>query len=505
MGKFILGDIKRGHEWGEQFKDEYKNEALNKWWRPNLGKCVIAGPLDQHTQLDLTGPPGCISKVYYGLLFQLRKWEFTVHRASEHIEVSPVHAQYYQLTMKQKEDIENKIKAGLTSASQAIADFELLKHDERKYGEFYDYIKNKDEHSLRAVFIDQVDVHTGETAIRNIVTRWPTLIVDFLRLTESDTNTDEIKKKLDVSKAEAVVLSTKNRLYNEWKKLFGPEIEKRRNRIKELLQSREHSINEYREWLKPYITRHRLLKESLQTDELRKVQTTAFVPMVGQATSFAQVNIWAWKYFPRLEPKKKAGEIEALRPLDAYDDFVKKELIFHPEHGLIADYPWITEKWAAEKAKEIKQNWLTPGRLYYTFYEITLDKATMRNADGSEIEDGIFYINSIFISQNALLAKLMELKAKQEEVEMYVNKIIGIHKEEKPEEKKEGAKKKVQPLLQSLKKVKIPKSDWFTFFQRGPYEINFEDRIVMDLRRMGAYRYTPIIALIKERFGFGQV
>ncbi|MFH1631222.1 MAG: hypothetical protein ABIA21_03320, partial [Candidatus Aenigmatarchaeota archaeon] len=488
-------------------------------WK-SFGKCVLAGPLDQHAVFNLTGPPGCAAKVYYGFLFQLRKWEYNEVKADEWIEVSPTHAQYYQLTMKQKEDLENKIKAGLASASQSIADFELLRHDQRKYQEFKDYIDSKDEHSLRAVFIDQVDVHTGDTAIRNIVTRWPTLIVDFMRMAETDLDPGKVMDRLGVSKAEAVVLITKNKLYNEWKKIFIPEIEKRLNSIKELIQSREMSVKQYREWLKPYITRHKLLKETLGTAAMRKDQTTQFVPASGQASSSSTVNICAWKWFPKAEFKKRSGETDALHPIDPYDNWMKEELIYNKKHGLIADFPWITPDWVDATVKDIKSGpFLKPNKLYYSFFDIHFMRNTLRQADGSEVEDALYFINNMLMSQNILLAKILEIKAKEEETERYVDELIGtsiLRDEEK--KKKEEAKKKedekkwwkkyntASTVFEKIKKIEKPKSlKWFKLFKSGPYESHFDDRVVADLRRIGQYRYAPAVALIKERFGFGQV
>ncbi len=259
---------------------------------PWLGHALIASPYESHMTLDFTGPPGASSGIYYALAFQLGKWEHNVHKIDEWVEVSPVHAQFYQLTIKQKEDLENKIKSGLGSAAQAVADLELLLHDKRKYEEMLHYMgyeskvidgeeqidfsvdsddkkrkereKRVDNHSLKAMFIDQVDIHTGEgISMRSIVSRWPTLISDYQRMADEDMNPDKVKDKLGVSKAEGVVLVTKNKLFLEWKKLFLPEVKARYVRIMELVRSRRTSVEQYKEWLKPVIARHKLLKEGL--------------------------------------------------------------------------------------------------------------------------------------------------------------------------------------------------------------------------------------------------
>jgi len=256
-GRYLLADsvFDRIGTTGMLKDSEMQGLAL-KW----PGHAICATPFEAHTAIDYTGQPGSTTGLYYSLAFQLGKWEYNgVAKADEWIEVSPVHAQYYQLTQQQKTDLEGKIKTGLASTSQAIADMELLMHDLRKYKEFLNYFgyrtkrqidamskkkvfsgdddydelyiddsdakKRADGHSLRAVFIDQVDAHTGEAmALRSIVQRWPTLISDFMKLKDEDMDVDKVRKTLDVSRAEAVVLVTKNKLFVEWKSLFGPEI-----------------------------------------------------------------------------------------------------------------------------------------------------------------------------------------------------------------------------------------------------------------------------------------
>ena len=264
MGKYIMESFEK-----DPLGGEIKSKDLNDKCGPGgewLGNVLIASPFEARVNIDFTGPPGSTSGVYYSLMFQLGKWEFLVQKADEWIEVSPVHAQYYQLTQKQKEDLEGKIKQGLVSVSQAVADYELLLHDKRKYTEMLRYLgyrtakelgdkdvkahghqpdelgdlctlvdndsktkgermKKTDNHSLKAVFVDQVDIHTGEgISIRSIVSRWPTLIADFMRLDDSDIEPGAVMKKLDISRAEAVVLVTKNKLFVEWKNIFLPEL-----------------------------------------------------------------------------------------------------------------------------------------------------------------------------------------------------------------------------------------------------------------------------------------
>ncbi len=493
-----------------------------------LGHALFAGPREAQTSIDYTTPPGVTYNLYYSLCFQLGKWEYVVQRADEWIEVSPSHAQYYQLTHKQKEELEAKIKSGLASAAQAVADLELLKHDERKYREFLNYmgvqykdgkfeqVGKTDEHSLKAVFIDQVDVHTGDgISMRSIVSRWPTLITDFLKLKDDDMDPDSIKKKLDVSKAEAVVLVTKNKLYQQWKELFVPEIKARYERIITLVRSREKSVEEYREWLKPVIARHKMIEEALLRPAQRQSLRTSFMTPSGHSVATSNIVLWAWRFSSPLEIQKGGTERQAIewaeKKLDPADEWTMKNLIFHPKHGLVVKYPWITKEWVEKKKKEIlaeskgaKNPWLIPHKLYYAFHIISFTKSNIKNAAGNELEDGVFDVNLIYMSQNAVFVKILELMAKKEELNRYIDGLIGIGPvvtETKEKEEKEGIRERISSNLEKITSYfNIP----MTFIKRGPYERDWDERITkIMLASASAYRYSPIVEFIKKKMGIG--
>ena len=108
-----------------------------KW----LGHAMAIAPFEAHTSINITTPPGMTTGIMISLLFQLGKWEYLKRvKVDEWIEVNPAFSDYYQRAMRQKEEMEARIKSGLASAAQAVADMELLKHDQRKYREFLDYV-----------------------------------------------------------------------------------------------------------------------------------------------------------------------------------------------------------------------------------------------------------------------------------------------------------------------------------------------------------------------------
>ncbi len=551
---FVLEDFNFARD---RVTSEIKEEKINDF-RKKIGHVMILPPFEAYIRLDATGPPGFTSGILFSLSFQLRKWEYNVVKADEWIEVNPVHAQYYQLTHRQKEELEGRIKSGLASSSQSIADLELLMHDERKYKEFLHYFgyatfdelpddvkkkinnsptdqdkefiffgqgedskiieervkKNKDEHSLKAVFIDQVDAHTGEgIAMRNIVARWPTLITDFMKMNDEDIDVNKVMKKLDVSKAEAVVLVTKNKLYQEWKKLFGVEINSRYNRIKELVKSRKKSVEEYRNWLKPVIARHRMLQEGLSSGPIREGLGTAFIRHESQALALSEIALWAWKDTgPAAEFFKggteelatlMAGFQEGKSKLTPYDNWTKKNLIFHPEQGLIVKYPWITDDWVKKQLASFyppANRFMLPHKPYYAFFIIIMERANIRMPTGAEIEDGTFDVNAVFMSQNALFVKLLELKAKQHEMNRYVDELIGTG----PAQVEGKAlsfevKNNLEPFKNFFKWFSLD----FAFSKGGPYERDFEDRYTKYYAPGVMDKYRQITGFIKTKMGLG--
>ncbi len=530
--KFILSNMTRLSDGSQADPD------LRKAWRGWLGNAVLGMPLEAHANINFTGQPGSIMGVMYSLLFQLRKWEYFVQKADDWIEVSPVHAQYYQLVHKQKEDLEGRKKAGLASVSQAVADLELLKHDERKYREFLYYLgyrtkketidnykgadkdelnldedygkvkKRIDDHSLKAVFVDQVETHTGEgISMRSIVSRWPTLITDFLKLTDSDMDIDKLKDRLNISKAESVVLITKNKLYQQWKQLFLGEVKSRYDRIMILVRSRDESVNSYREWLSPYVARHRMLSEGLGLEATRKSFRTAFVQLPGQALAASKSEIWTWKDFMPSEIYRTSGETigeaKLTGELDPYDAWTKRTLIFDKKFGLINAHPWITDKWIKDKKDEMfNEGWLSQTKVYYTFFVISLTKINLRTPTGQEIEDGVFDVNAALMSQNVLFTKLLDLKARQEEFENYVNKILGTKASLFPSGQYSSEEK--ETLIDNVKNF----LDYFNlnfgiFKKGGPYERDFDERISKYyLASMAVDRYKPIVNFLKKKCGF---
>lgn len=519
---------------------------------PYLGLYLAVGPgqnlnteedCSQYAKINFTGTAGTASALYYSLVFQLPKWEFNIVKPDEWIEVSPTMAKYYAETMRAREEIEAKIKAGLIAAAETVSRYELLAHDLRKYKEIMDYFERKDEHSLKAMFIDQVDIHTGEgISLRSIVGRWPTIIADFIKLKDEDVDPDKIAKKLNISKAEAIILTTKNKLYVEWKELFGTATKERYERIKGLVESNKMTIDEYRNWLKPHIARYKMMKVGAERPAVVKEAFKAYADITGQATFKNNIKLWAWKTLKAIEARKPAIEkVGKGFIIDPDDPFVINFLILGKDpkisKGLVSIYPWLAKDGKlSEKAKkvisEIKEEWLAgengldPSELYYIFFDINILRVGSRLPVG-EIEDITFTIKTYTMSQNILFVKLLELKCRELELDRYIDEILGIKAGEEGEEIKEivkrefpevyGAKKRLSPLEQyaaGFKKMSadiektfatfFPKrapSGMFVFVKPGMYESDFADRISKIYLKPAGAILAEIVKFLKAKMG----
>jgi len=491
---------------------------------PAVGFAAYAAPFEMEKILDFTGLRGSGSNIYNNLVFQLPKWSYAIKKMDEYIEVSPTWAEYYNITISQKQKLEVSIKQGLTSAAQSVADYELLRHDLRRYKEVLDYFKasetSKDEHVLRSLFVDRVDAHTGEPySMVSMARRWPTIITDFIRMESSWDDTKVIKEKLDVSMAEAAVLLTKNRLFKEWKILFLPEIKDRVARLQVLVESRRRSIDEYRSWLKPYMARYKAIREKTEAKPAEFMTNPYQTPGFGQSQATTGIKLWFWKPFtPPEKGKPEAVMEEGKRKgfvIDPYDDLVKEW-----QEKIAKRYEvTITEKDVDEIIKEAvsaKPNPLLEKKvLFYVFFTADLLLGLIRTPppEGSETDNLMFLpIKAHVFSQNILLVHLIEIWAREKHFEKQINELIGsreaeaealekIEKEFKPKKEKrkffQGPREKT---IAAKSKAKPPLSKFFYLFaKKGPYEPIFKERLSKMYARGIGGKWKKIIDFIEEK------
>ncbi|MDI6806567.1 MAG: hypothetical protein QMD14_01980 [Candidatus Aenigmarchaeota archaeon] len=303
----------------------------------HFGEGLNCPPPEADIYCGFDARTGTATLGYYKTIAMFGRLGFEAIKIEESIAVSPVFREYYELTVRQKDHMEAELKTHLASIATAISDLELVKHDLRRYREFMDYYAMIDEgeklikkgkveegkelilkgqQSLKAVFIDLVDVHTGEgIAIKLIAPRWPTIIADFMRLEDEDVLPEKIKEKYKVPEAEAIILATKNKIYLEWRdRLFKVTVEERFGRLVELVEMRKKSIEEYKDMVRPLVRRYKMLTDALEKPPGKLIERWTWRPD-AQRVSLDSVRIWAWKPFAPTEKYRVTVEsLRAIRP-----------------------------------------------------------------------------------------------------------------------------------------------------------------------------------------------
>jgi hypothetical protein len=410
-----------------------------------------------------------------------------------------------------------------------------LTHDRRKYKEILFFFEKKDEHSLKAMFIDQVDVNLPEgVSLRSIAPRWPTIIADFMELDPDEDKTDIIMKKLGTSKAEAVILATKMRLYNRWKDFFMSQVKDRYRSILERLYARKASIEEYRNWIRPLIRRILQIRE---VDDKTLTMNKNLPVGIGMPVALQYIEYWAWTSGEGLEPeehhkaarelyqasgtgglpglqrlKVREGKVPRFR-IEPYDDVVKK---FIPDiqkwHGVK-----ITKEDVLEARKRLYEEG-NPTYEWYVLVHFPVSILQYKLPNGLDVEDVDFNkLSVVFLTQNMILLKILEMIAEEKKIDVYIDELLGkkvmvdgcikeiddlLHedfpeiykKEELEESKKTFLYEFNESLKKSMTKFQTTLNTLFglkTLFVKGPYDPHFADRMTYVFGR-------PFVSMIFE-------
>ena len=492
--------------------------------RENVGEFVFGGPFEMEIKLDYTGLRGSGSNLYYAYVFQLPKWDYKLKKVDEWIEVTPMFAEYYNITIEQKHKLEAAIKSGLAGAAAAVTDYELIAHDSRRYREILDYFKqatNRDEHVLRNLFVDRVDAFTGDYALIQMARRWPTIISDFIRMKEGLTEISEIRKELDVSTAEANILKTKNELFKEWKALFLPAVKERYARIATLMNARKKSIDEYRKWLKPYVARYKMIREKQEERPQEFLSNAYMTPGFGQSQASTGVRLWTWKPFTPQEKgiaparKWKRGGLKTKFIIDPYDKIVKEwQAKVEERYGV----KYTEEDIRKLIDKAVQAGELNPNFTYYVFFDVNIQLNLVRTPppQGTELDNLVFQpLKAYVISQNVLLMLLIEIAARESSFEKHINELIGSreHEEEELKRLEEELMPKKPEKKSKIKDASHKTGKWgrkgrnvfekifYIFVKRGPYETNFEERITKMYFRAAGGLYGQQVGYILSKMG----
>ncbi len=467
------------------------------------GEGIFAQPFEDIKFLDLEFPMGTGTGVYISLMFQLGKWGYERQEVKHTIDVSPVYKEYYALVMDQKEKLESQIKNGFVSLVQAIQDFELIDHDLRKYAEYLKWFRDLEhakrdledakkkndkpkieesekkykeaQHIIKAMFIDQVDAHTGETiSLRGIAPRWPTIIADFMDLYDEDVTDKDIQDRLDIPRAEAIILKTKNELYRYWKDTFLTNIISRYKTLKQMALARKFSIQDTAKDLIPIISRYKSTKDARFEMKEAVKGTYDWSRLDAQAIALDKWEVWSWKPFVVKEEPfpnvrfaegpislKEAGfnkeeikellkedppitEVPALPAVPIMDKHIRNIMkMIYAEHKVK-----LGPKHVVDAANSIYKRFSTPEAYksnvqtggdvaivggprwefspYYIFLRMSIDRYVLKLPNGGMMEDMMWApLQAFNATQNIIIGHMLEIEAIKEAERREIALMLG--------------------------------------------------------------------------------
>ncbi len=546
--------------------------TMTKWGDVNLGRCVIVQGLDQGgrfsdggVDLNPTGVGGFTQNMFYGMSFELGKDAWQRVKGDEWIETGHANPEYHQMILGQKATYEDKMKQGLAGISQSVADLELLEHDVRKYEEYKGYLEDIDSDdpkkarsgtfAIKTIFVDQVDFHAGgggqgagrlSLAFMRNNNIMPTIVNDFLMM-ESLADIREGGKFVNMADVEKKMLESKWTLYDHWLKVFRSAIMQRLERIETLRRSRDFTIGQFRDWLKPIIARYRLIETGYAKPERegpahlgRKNLRRHHYHSVAQGVSYNGWTMWFYKPLTNPEIHTYGAELWAKAVMDGeygtpygYDQWTRDHLIFDRDVGLIADYPWIKEEWVKEKVEVISKFLTDKRKNYYTFLTVDICKTVNKMVTGTLLEDTDFFFNMYVLSGNVMLVKMLEMEAKNEDLEVFLDNMLGltpgVEKKYNGEviwyQKKKGFGYEIDGEKFKTKKAMLKKYpdpeyylspihvenkswtntknlfclDMWLFKKRGPYEHQFYDRFTKFYLKLNGQRFNSVLNMLLRR------
>jgi len=432
------------------------------------GYAWLTQPYEGYGNIVYVTTPGKSRTVFNNLLDWLTydKWKNYVF--DKWIEIRPSHTKMYQSVIGQKYDLQARIKQALVSISQSVADLELLEHDIRKYEEFEGYLdgmekdtsnlkkdekkkaeqeKKFSEMAIKTVFVDQVDYHSGGTgqgpgrlsmAFMRNNNIMPTIVDDFMIMRNPDDLENGTLK--NISTVEKNMLRVKWKAYQSWLNSFKSEVKNRLSRLIQLKRSREKTLTEFREWAKPILARELAIKEGFSEESNRtfdKLVGTEYSSL-GEPIALTSTNLLSFRRLSIEEYQKTPSEMyqrdsESIPELADFYDTIAKIMIFDENVGLRVKYPWITKQWVDsvkdECAKKVKGLMLGGFSRYMMMSNINyISRNTIYRGD-FEVEIGVFNFDNFMITPNLVFVKMVEHKAKDEEIKRYINQMLGIKDE----------------------------------------------------------------------------
>ncbi|MFP4117072.1 MAG: hypothetical protein ACLFQ8_03335 [Candidatus Aenigmatarchaeota archaeon] len=365
-------------------------------------KPTTAGVPSLHSRtLTFAGKPGFPSGIYFGMIDILEdNMGYEVRKVKDWIEVNP-QSDFYDELSQRKQSIEQQVGAVTNRISEARKELEMLRHDKRKLQRIIDHKEQGDLDVLKSDFVDLVDRNTDMSLLELANSgRFPSIVVDFYKI-ESVEDIEE----LDVSKGEKQVLKKKWSLFQDWKKRFVGEIERRMSTIDSEIRSHKETIDNLKETLHPYAKALKRIRLG-EPQEYHGLDDPRIIEKYSGAIS--GVDLYCWK---NLSSMSFFGEYDKFEPelYDKYDDY--------------------------------------PGYEFYSFFEIRVRKSSSI-VSGESVEVVTITIDPELQDRDGIAEKKEEIEKEKERLRNSIRRLSGEDVEEIEEEegKSEGFSEKVEKL-----------------------------------------------------------
>ncbi|GEM_PF-1391552 len=375
---------------------------------PSFKPSTMKVPDLRERQITFAGKPGFPSGIYFGMIDILEdNMGYEVRKVTDWIEVNPK-SSFYDEIAQRKQTIEQQVGAVTSKISDTRKTLEMLRHDKRKLQRIIDHKEEGDLDVLKSDFVDLVDRNTNMSLLELANSgRLPSVIVDFYKV-----ESKEDIENLEVSKGEKQILKKKWSLFQDWKKRFVGEIERRMETIEREIRSHEETIRNLKDTLHPYakaLKRIRLgePKEYHGLDDPRVIER--------YANSICGVDLYAWK------------------------DLSSRS--FYAEHDEFK--PELYDKLSSE-----------PGYEFYCFFEINVKKKSSV-VSGQSTEVVVITIKPELLHRDELMEKKEEIEKQKKKLQNSIKRLSGepVEELEEEEEQKETVTDKVKKIGKKILRI----------------------------------------------------
>lgn len=238
-------------------------------------------------KIEITGELGFPTKVYFDMLGWLSINGYTYKKTNDWLYVNPKTAQHAEVAQR-RQAIEQRLSQVMIAIGDLRRDIELLKHDLRKFENALEHHKKNDLDVLKSDYIDFIDAQAPNSMLKLASAgRFPTIVIDFFRI-KSEKDVDDLK----ITKSEKSILQIKWKLFQQWRETFAKGVEDRVRVLREEINSRQASLDNYKATIRPYLeSMHKMrLSEEHPTELLSDPRL-----IEGFLSSVAGVELVAWR------------------------------------------------------------------------------------------------------------------------------------------------------------------------------------------------------------------